>query len=108
MEMVVAVFVVAVMIAVVTPHLIGAGSRAKAVACEQNQRMIRAALTEYQLLYNTEPQGNTSQQLQALVDAELLQSIPREPDGGTYIINDTDANQISVSCSIHGELGSGS
>ncbi|MDQ0188333.1 prepilin-type N-terminal cleavage/methylation domain-containing protein [Alicyclobacillus cycloheptanicus] len=107
MEMVVAVFVVAVMIAVVTPHLMGAGSRAETVACEQDQQMIRAALAEYQLLYHAWPAGNTTDQLQELVDAQLLDSVPTEPSGGNFVITES-ANQATVSCDVHGELDNAS
>lgn len=105
LELVIAVFIIAVMIAVVMPHLLGAGKRAQAVACEQNQRIIRAALTEYDLLHHTYPVGTTAEQLQTLLDAQILQSIPSEPDGGHYIIQDSDENQVGVSCDVHGTLG---
>jgi prepilin-type N-terminal cleavage/methylation domain-containing protein len=105
LEMVIAVFIISVMIAVVMPHLMGAGKRAQAVACEQNQRMIRAALAQYDLLYHTYPAGTTMEQLQALKDAELLQSIPTEPNGGHYIIHDSGVNDVEVTCDVHGTLG---
>lgn len=105
LEMVVALFIISIMIAVVTPHLLGAGKNAQLVACEQNQRMIRAALTEYELLYHAYPTGSASEQLQTLKQAQLLQSIPVEPDGGHYVITDSDSNNVEVSCDVHGTLG---
>ncbi|MCL6516170.1 competence type IV pilus major pilin ComGC [Alicyclobacillus sp.] len=104
LEMVVAVFVLAIMMSVVAPHVMGVGKRAEAVACEQNQRDIRAALDEYNLLYHRYPTGNTEEQLQALVDAQLLDSIPREPAGGHYQL-DTTGNAAVVNCDVHGVLG---
>jgi prepilin-type N-terminal cleavage/methylation domain-containing protein len=104
MELVVAIFVIAVMAAVVSPHLLGIGQRAQVNACEQNQRLIRAALTEYYLIYHKYPEGTTEEQLQTLRDAKLLQSIPQEPDGGHYEIQETD-NGVEVQCDVHGELG---
>ncbi|KPV43241.1 competence type IV pilus major pilin ComGC [Alicyclobacillus ferrooxydans] len=104
-EMVVAVLIVAVMITVVTPRLISAGQRAETTACEQNQRNIRAALAEYDLLHGAYPTGDTSVQLQALVDDNILDSVPKEPSGGSYVINDIDANNVTVECSIHNQLG---
>ncbi|MCL6453173.1 MAG: prepilin-type N-terminal cleavage/methylation domain-containing protein [Alicyclobacillus sp.] len=105
MEMVVAVFIVGVMMAVATPYIAGAGQRAETTACEQNQRMIRAALSEYDLLYHQYPSGNSLQQLQELQAANILESVPRDPGGGNYVIADSDPNNVSVSCDVHGELG---
>lgn len=105
LEMVISVFIISVMIAVVMPHLMGAGKTAQTVACEQNQRMIRAALTQYDLLYHAYPTGSTMEQLQALKDAQLLQSIPTEPDGGQYIIHDSGVTDVEVTCDVHGTLG---
>ncbi len=101
MEMVVAVFVVSVMTAVLTPHLLGASERAQAAACEQNQRTIRAALTEYYMLHNAYPQGDTQTQLETLKDDKLIESIPSDPGGGTYQIEDADPTHVQVSCSKH-------
>jgi prepilin-type N-terminal cleavage/methylation domain-containing protein len=104
LELVVAIFVIAVMAAVVSPHLLGIGQRAQANACEQNQRLIRAALTEYYLIYHKYPDGTADEQLKALRDAQLLQSIPQEPSGGHYVIQET-GNTFEVQCDVHGELG---
>ncbi|CAM3797835.1 competence type IV pilus major pilin ComGC [Alicyclobacillus pomorum] len=103
MELVVAVFIVAVMAAVVTPHLLGIGQNAESNACEQNQRMIRAALSEYYLIYHNYPQGTADEQLKTLKDAKLIESIPEEPSGGHYQITETDG-EVEVSCDVHGEL----
>lgn len=105
MEMAIAVFIVSVMMAVVMPHLLGAAKRAQATACEQNQRTLRAALTEYYMLYHAYPQGDALAQEQILESAQLLQSIPKEPSGGNYLIQDSDPNAVVVSCDVHGELG---
>ncbi|MCL6637655.1 MAG: type II secretion system GspH family protein [Alicyclobacillus sp.] len=105
LEMVVAVSVLAVMMAVAAPHVVGVGQRAEAVACEQNQRQIRAALAEYQLIYHTYPTGDTNTQLQALVNAQLLDAVPAEPAGGHYQIT-INGSQAGVTCDVHGTLGS--
>jgi len=105
MEMVVAVLVVAIMTAIVMPHLLGAGKRAQAEACGQNQREIRAALIEYDLEHGNYPVGSSIEQLQSLVSDQVLDSIPIEPDGGNYIITDTNTSNVIVSCSIHGTIG---
>lgn len=107
LEMMIAVFVISIMIAIVTPQLMSAGQRAQVVACEQNQRMIRGSLDEYYLLNHTYPAGDTNQQLQALVSSQLLSAVPIDPDGGNFIINDTDPNNVVVSSSVDGELGNG-
>lgn len=104
MELIVAVFVVSVMTAVVLPHLVGISDRANHVACEQNEHTIKSALTEYYLIHDSVPAGDTDLQLQALVQDGLLQSVPAEPSGGVYTINDSDPNHIEVDCSVHGKL----
>lgn len=105
MEMVVAVFVVSVMMAVLMPHLLGAGTRAQAAACEMNERTLRAALTEYYMIYHVYPTGDTQAQLQTLKTSQLIESVPKEPSGGNYTISDTDPNNVTVECSVHGILG---
>ena len=105
MEMVVAVFVMSVMMAVLMPHLLGAGTRAQATACEMDQRTIRAALSEYYMIHHTYPAGDTEAQLQTLLDNQLIDSIPKEPAGGAFSINDIDVNNVMVTCSIHDALG---
>ncbi|QQE76994.1 competence type IV pilus major pilin ComGC [Alicyclobacillus sp. SO9] len=105
LEMVVAVLIVSVMTAVIVPHLTGIGDRADKAACAQNQKAIRGALTEYYLIYHQYPAGDTSEQLQTLVEDKLLESVPKEPSGGSYEIDDTDPTQVVVMCSVHGALG---
>lgn len=105
MEMVVAVFVMSVMMAVLMPHLLGAGTRAQTTACELNQRTIRAALSEYYMIHHAYPTGDTNTQLQALQASQLIESVPKEPAGGNYVIDDTDPNNVVVSCDIHNTLG---
>lgn len=105
MELVVSVFIIAVMTAVVTPHLLSAGKRAQTAACEENQRTIRAALSEYDLLYHGYPTGNSMQQLQLLQSSNILTTVPVDPSGGNYVINDSDVNNVQVSCDVDGTLG---
>ena len=106
-EMVVALFIVSVVMAVSLPNLQMAGVHAATIACEGNQRMIRAALTEYYL-------DNHHYPLDATVTAELadlkangyLATIPVCPSGGSYIITvSATGTSVTVSCSDHGELG---
>lgn len=106
-EMVVAVLVVSIMVAVVAPHIVGAGARAQQVASTEDQQMIRSALAEYDLIHGAYPSGTTAEQLQTLVDGQLLDSVPQDPSGGTFIINDTDPNNVIVSSSVYGALGAG-
>jgi len=108
MEMVVAVFVVSVMMAVLMPHLLGAGTRAQTTACEMNERTIKAALTEYYMIYHVYPTGDTQEQLQTLRSSQFIESIPKEPAGGNYTISETDLNNVTVECSVHGILGNDS
>ncbi|GGI96113.1 hypothetical protein GCM10010885_02240 [Alicyclobacillus cellulosilyticus] len=105
MEMMIAVMIVAVMTAIAMPHLLGAGQRAQALACQENERTIRDALAEYYMLHHQFPAGDTAAQLQALVADHLLDAVPKEPAGGQYTVDETDPDQIVVTCSIHGNLG---
>ncbi|WP_235586997.1 competence type IV pilus major pilin ComGC [Ferroacidibacillus organovorans] len=106
-EMVVALFIAAVIMAIALPNLQVAGQKAAETACEGNQRVIRAALTEYDLTYHTFPVEPTS----ALVIADLknagyLDSTPACPSGGNYIITiSPNGTSATVSCSVHGQLG---
>lgn len=105
LEMVVTVSVFAVMTAIAIPSLLGIGTRAQSIACEEDQRLIRAALTEYYLENNAYPTGTTAEQLQTLVAAKLLDSVPTEPSGGNFVISDAPGTPLQVSCSVHGVLG---
>lgn len=100
MEMVVAVFIVGVMIAVITPHLLGAGRQATTVACQQNVNAIQSALTEYALENQTLPTGDATEQMQVLVDAQMLDAMPTQPTNATYTIVDPDPDHISVTCQV--------
>ncbi|WDL97005.1 competence type IV pilus major pilin ComGC [Alicyclobacillus sp. ALC3] len=100
MEMVVAVFIVGVMIAVITPHLLGAGKQATAVACQQNVNAIESALTEYALENGSLPTGDATTQMQALVDAQMLAAMPGQPANAVYTISDPDPDHISVTCQV--------
>lgn len=105
MEMVVAVFVISVMMAVLMPHLLGASTRAQTTACELDQRTIRAALSEYYMIHHAYPTGDTATQLAQLQSNQLIDAVPKEPAGGNFIVDDTDPNNVVVSCSVHGTLG---
>lgn len=106
-EMVVALFVVSVVMAITLPNLQVAGVNAAKTGCEGNQRMIRAALTEYYLNEHQFPAETTVQgDLQDLVTAGYLDSIPACPSGGSYIITiSADGTAATVSCTVHGSLG---
>jgi prepilin-type N-terminal cleavage/methylation domain-containing protein len=104
LEMVIAVLIVSIMVAVVAPRLTGISQQAEETACAENQQTIRAALAEYHLQHHQYPAGNSAEQLQALVDDGLLQSVPKEPSGGTYNIQTTASGDEVVTCSVHGTL----
>ncbi len=95
-EMMVAVMVVSIMISIMIPHLIAAGTRAAATASTQNQQTIRAAIEEYYLIHNKMPEGNSQEQLKKLVAERLLESIPENPAGTTYLIDDSDVNNVII------------
>ncbi|WP_067932980.1 competence type IV pilus major pilin ComGC [Alicyclobacillus kakegawensis] len=86
LEMVVAVSILAVMTAIVAPHVFGIGQHVQAVARSENEKTIEAALNEYYMIYHQYPSGDSQAQLQALKDAQLLDSIPQDPAGGHYVI----------------------
>ncbi len=106
-EMVVALFIAAVIMAVAIPNLQAAGVKAAATGCEGNERMIRAALAEYYMSHHQFPQETTAAgDLADLKAAGLLQSTPVCPSGGQYIITvSPDGLSVTVSCTVHGELG---
>ena len=106
-EMVVALFIAAVIMAIAIPNLQAAGAKAAVTGCEGNQRMIRAALAEYYMAHHQFPQEATvAGDLADLKAAGLLQSTPVCPSGGQYIITvSPDGLTATVSCTVHGELG---
>lgn len=95
LELMVAVVIVAIMIGLITPQLMGASKEATSTACQGNTKTITAALAEYDLVHQALPTGDSQAQLQALVTDGLLGS---DALSGNYAINDTDANNIIVSC----------
>ncbi len=106
-EMVVALFIVGVVTAITLPNLQAAGVNAAKAACEGNQRMIRAALSEYYLDNHHFPQETTlALDLADLKAGGYLSTTPVCPSGGNYIITiSPDGTSATVSCSVHGELG---
>ena len=106
-EMVVALFIVSVVMAVALPNLQKAGVNAARTGCEANQRMIRAALTEYYLDYHTYPTESTAPAILAdLKHNGYLDSTPSCASGGDYQITiSPDGLTATVTCSTHGELG---
>ncbi|MDP9728766.1 prepilin-type N-terminal cleavage/methylation domain-containing protein [Alicyclobacillus tolerans] len=96
LELMVSVFIMAVMIAVAAPQLLEAGKKAEYTALLQDEQVIQSALSEYQLMNYSFPTGNTQQQLQTLVSAGLLNSVPVDPCGGQFIINDGNGNSVTV------------
>lgn len=95
LELMVAVSIIAIMIGLITPHLMGASARATSTACDGNTKTISAALAEYNLLYQALPSGNSAQQLQTLVSHQLLSD---EALSGNYTIDDADPMHIEVTC----------
>lgn len=106
-EMVVALFIVSVMMAVAIPNLQVAGAHAARTGCEANQRMVRAALTEYYLDHHGYPTDSTTDAIVAdLKQNGYLDSTPTCAAGGSYTITiASDGLTSTVSCSTHGELG---
>lgn len=96
LELMVAVSIVAVMIGMITPHLMGAAKTAHATACAGNVKTIQDALAEYDLVHNALPTGDSQAQLSALVSDQLLSN---DVLSGNFTINDTDPANLSVTCS---------
>lgn len=95
-EMMVAVLVVATMVAIVMPDLMGAGKTSQTTATQENEEMIKDAILEYQLINHTFPIGNTVAQLDTLVSQQYLSELPVAPTGGNYVISEPDANTVIV------------
>ncbi|WP_245629005.1 competence type IV pilus major pilin ComGC [Alicyclobacillus shizuokensis] len=106
LEMVVAVSILAVMTAIVAPHVFGIGQHVQSVARSENEKTIEAALNEYYMMYHRYPSGDSEAQLQALKDAQLLDSIPQDPAGGHYVI--TIQADGSAQVTYQEDAGSGS
>lgn len=106
-EMIVALFVVSVVMAIALPNLQAAGVKAAMTGCEGNERMIRAALAEYYLDHHAYPQDSTAVAvLSDLKTSGYLATTPVCPSGGSYIITvSSDGTSVIVSCTVHGELG---
>ncbi|KEO82662.1 competence type IV pilus major pilin ComGC [Tumebacillus flagellatus] len=106
-ELAVTIFVISILIAIALPNLRGTGDKASKVACEGNQRLIRAQLENYFLTEHGYPTGLTdTDRLQQLVTQGYLQTLPTCPLGGTYHITiAADKNSVTVDCSKHGALG---
>ena len=126
-EMVIALFIVSVVMAVALPNLQTAGANAAQTGCEGNQKMIRAALTEYYLVnHQYPPETDTAGILNDLKNNGYIDSVPACPSGGDYTITITPTStstagttttssstgtttnstmEVKVSCTAHGELG---
>lgn len=106
-ELAVSVFVISVLIAIAMPNLRGAGEKAQKVTCEGNQRLLRGQLENYYLTEKQYPPGTTdADRLKNMQDLGYLQSLPNCPHGGTYLITvSPDRTSVTVSCTVHGELG---
>ncbi|MBF8378734.1 prepilin-type N-terminal cleavage/methylation domain-containing protein [Alicyclobacillus mali] len=94
-EIMIAVVIIGILVVMITPQLLRASGRAQNTACGGNVRTISAALAEYQLIHGQLPSGNSAQQIQALVSDGLLTN---DALSGNYTIQDSDANNISVTC----------
>jgi prepilin-type N-terminal cleavage/methylation domain-containing protein len=107
-EMLVALFIVAVVMAISIPNLQRAGTHAARVASEGDQRMIRAALSEYYLDNHAYPQeASTTAILQDLVSGGYIDAIPSCPAGGSFVVTiSSDGTTATVSSTAFGQLGS--
>ncbi|WAH38980.1 type II secretion system protein [Alicyclobacillus dauci] len=99
LELMVAVAIVAIMVGVLTPHLMGATEQARQTACDGNTKTISAALAEYNLMHFSLPSGDTNAQLTALVANRLLDNSALT---GHFTIDDVDPNNTTVSCASTG------
>ncbi|MCI0183171.1 competence type IV pilus major pilin ComGC [Sulfoacidibacillus ferrooxidans] len=100
-EMVIALFIAGVMMAVALPNLEAAGVNATQLATQSDEKMISAALTQYYLNYHVYPTETTVQgDLADLKTAGYLDSIPTCPTGGNFIITiSPDGTTATVTCS---------
>jgi type II secretion system protein G len=106
-EIMVGILILSIIMAITIPNLRGSGEKAQKAACESDQQMIRNALDSYWVENHSYPTGTTDEILKTLVQDKYLQSIPKEPAEGKFIITIVDDNSDpDVTCSVHGELGS--
>ncbi|EPZ48980.1 type II secretion system protein [Alicyclobacillus acidoterrestris] len=99
LELMVAVSIVAIMIGLITPHLMGASQRASTTACQGDVKTISAALAEYDLLHQSLPSGDSSQQVKTLVSEQLLSDDALTKN---FVIDDADPSHIVVTCGAPG------
>lgn len=86
-EMVIALFITGVMMAIALPNLQAAGVKATQLATAGDEKMIEAALTQYYLNYHQFPTETTTQaDLLDLKNAGYLDSVPTCPTGGNFVI----------------------
>lgn len=106
-EMVVALFIVGVVTAIALPNLQAAGVNAARIACQGDEKMIGAALSEYYLNSGQFPsEATVALDLADLKTAGYLNSIPVCPNGGSFIITmSADGSTATVTSSVDGELG---
>ncbi len=99
-EMVIALFIAGVMMAVALPNLRVAGVNASEMAVQGDEKVIDAALTQYYLNNHQYPTELTVQgDLADLKNAGYLDSIPACPTGGSFVITiSPDGTAATVSC----------
>ncbi|MBX6396488.1 MAG: hypothetical protein IRY98_12475 [Alicyclobacillaceae bacterium] len=105
MELIVCVAIIGILISLSVPNLRAAGETAQRVGCESNQRLLRLELDQWELVQHQPLPEKSDDIVQALVNANLLETAPRCPSGGHYDILREPDGTMRVSCSVHGTLG---
>lgn len=97
-EMLVVLFVIAVIIAIALPNLKAAGESAQEKSCDANRKLIGAQADNYYLEMGSYP--NSVQQLHR---RGYLRTVPTCPAKGNYSIHPNASVEKRVKCSIHGD-----
>lgn len=91
-EMLVVLFVIAVILAIVLPNLAKTGSVAEDKAEEANKRMLLAQAENYRLV-----EGDYPKTVGDLVDKGYIEAAPECGDGGSFQFHEKNG-KLTVSC----------
>ncbi|GGA31507.1 competence protein ComGC [Kroppenstedtia guangzhouensis] len=97
-EMLVVLFVIAVIIAIALPNLKAAGESAQQRACEANRKLIGSQADNYYLELGSYPSN-----VRQMKNRGYLRTVPTCPAKGKYSIHKNASVEKRVKCSIHGD-----
>lgn len=113
-EMMIAISIIGVLLAIALPNLAMAGKKAEEKACLANMRLIEAQMENYRMDHKSYPLDDetspeTSRILEELVEEGYLKEVPEEPSGGYYTItyDGSPKTTFTIECHVHGNGSQG-